>query len=101
MLLVAVEKGKMFHRVISWKEMYKLAKKGKRMKPEGFLKQAADKMGEMVAAATRSAVESAKLRETLKRGSTDPIPPFMPMPMRTVPMAPQAPIVPPPSASGM
>ncbi len=108
-LLVGIQKGQMYHRVLSWKELFKLAKKGKKTKPEGFLKQAASKMDEMTAASDRAAAESARLRETLKSGGqplpTSPMPPVMPVPpyrrVQAVPVAPPAPVVPPPSASEM
>jgi len=47
-LILVVERKQVWHKMLTWKEVARIGKKGKKGDPSGFLKGMTDKIGELI-----------------------------------------------------
>lgn len=86
LMLTVIEGKKVYYKILSWKELYKLGKTGKKMTPPEMVKKMTDKLDDMMADRAKSDAERQKALDELKRkyGSSpvrvSPLPPVMPVP---------------------
>lgn len=96
LLLHVIEKDKLYQKTLSWRDLYKIGKKGKKMTPTGMVKTVTNKFDDLIKQHTDSNVRSQKLLDDMKKfRETRPVVsavPVMPPPVMPPP--------PPPSATG-
>jgi hypothetical protein len=67
LLLVIVENGNTYQRVIPWKDLYKLARRGKKQIPTALLKGFAKKVDEVVKSNEKAGLDGTKRLQELKK----------------------------------
>jgi hypothetical protein len=67
LLLVIVEHGATYQRVIPWKDLYKMARRGQKQTPVGAMKTFTKKVNEVIKSNEKAGMDSAKRLEEMKK----------------------------------
>lgn len=67
LFLTVIEDGKTYQRLISWNELYKMAKRGEKMTAKGMLKKVTDQISRAVKSNQDFTTESQKRLDELKK----------------------------------
>jgi len=97
--LHTIVKGKLHQRTLSWKELYGMAKKGKKFTPPGMMKTMTDKLEEVLKQSQESEKRREKTFEDFKKkyGAVRPTVPARAVPVAFPPPPVSVPVVPPPA----
>lgn len=83
LMLTVIEGKNLYHKTVSWKELYKIGKKGKKMTPPDYVKTMTAKLDDMLSQRAKDDAERQKALDELKKKYQTPV---------RVPLAPVIPV---------